>query len=373
MATDSKPRFVQYCPKDLLDEVDLLDESEDLIYRRVIDHIFKSNDRLPDDDKKVASLLKIGAVRWRKAKQILVNEHKLLDVMDGRITSHRCQEELQRVSALIRQKSVAGKASAEARQFAAQSDPGSEPRSEHETTIENGSDFSTNSLKHNETASTAVGSAVASAVPTNHKPLNYNNNQTREMVDDKPAMPVTKPPLMDASVFALIRALTGAVIDEWGPERGGFARHYPDATDQVVAGRFLEFGATLGISNEQSVTVLQSHFRKKCAQFHAASGEPPTALKWFNKSALTALQNFAKEVNTAVPDHRNGTANRNGHHAQSSLVRQPWEDISGNFARNRKFAEAKRISAVAAAEGNDAANILARQMEAAALGNRRAA
>lgn len=373
MVSDSKPRFVQYCPKDLLDDVDLLNESEDLIYRRVIDHIFKSNDRLPNDDKKVASLLKIGAVRWRKAKQILVEEHKLLDVVDGRITNRRCQEELQRVNALIRQKSAAGKASAEARQFTTQSTPGSEAQSGHETPIENGSDFSANSLKYNETASTAVGSAVAPAVPTNHKPLNYNNNQTRETVVDKPATIVTKPPLMDASVFALIRALTDAVIDEWGPERGGYARQYPDATDQVVAGRFLEFGATLGLGNEQSVTVLQSHFRKKCSQFHAASGEPPTALKWFNQSAPTALRNFAKEANTAVPDHRNGTTNRNGFPTQGSIVRQPWENISNNFARSRKFAEAKRISAVAAAEGNDAANALAQQMEAAALGNRRAA
>lgn len=125
-----KPLFIQYCAKDFLTGTTNLSVWEELAYRRVIDMIYETNDRLDDNDKKLGWSTKCGS-RWPKIKAVLVEKGKI-EIIDGRITNARCRKELEKVEKKIHQKAEAGKASAEARK----------------------------SLKNNETTSTDVATDV---------------------------------------------------------------------------------------------------------------------------------------------------------------------------------------------------------------------
>ena len=125
-----KPLFIQYCAKDFLTGTTNLSVWEELAYRRVIDMIYETNDRLDDNDKKLGWSTKCGS-RWPKIKAVLIEKGKI-EIVDGRITNARCRKELEKVEKKIHQKAEAGKASAEARK----------------------------SLKNNNTMSTAVATDV---------------------------------------------------------------------------------------------------------------------------------------------------------------------------------------------------------------------
>ena len=104
--------FVSYCAKDFLDGTQLLDPWEELAYRRICDMIYATNDRLPDDDRKLAWMTKVGR-RWPAIKATLTGgERPKLIVVDGRITNIRCQEALGTAAQSIAQKGRAGAASA---------------------------------------------------------------------------------------------------------------------------------------------------------------------------------------------------------------------------------------------------------------------
>jgi len=105
--------FVDYCAKDFLDGTLNLDPWEELAYRRVVDMIYATNDRLPDDDKKLAWSTKAGS-RWTKIKAVLIAAGKI-EVIDGRISNRRCRAELEKSARKISQRSDAGKASAVSR------------------------------------------------------------------------------------------------------------------------------------------------------------------------------------------------------------------------------------------------------------------
>jgi uncharacterized protein YdaU (DUF1376 family) len=105
--------FVEYCAKDFLDGTLSLDVWEELAYRRLVDMIYATNDKVKDDDKKLAWATKTGS-RWPKIKVALIDAGKI-EVVDGRITNARCQKELEKSAKKIAQKRVAGHASAEAR------------------------------------------------------------------------------------------------------------------------------------------------------------------------------------------------------------------------------------------------------------------
>lgn len=132
--------FVEYCAKDFLDGTQNLDVWEELVYRRLVDLIYSTNDRLMDDNKKLAWMTKAGP-RWPKIKAVLIEAGKI-EVFEGRITNARCQKELEKSAKKIEQKRIAGKASADAR-----SDARKCP-------------------ENKETTPTAVGTAVPTAVPT---------------------------------------------------------------------------------------------------------------------------------------------------------------------------------------------------------------
>lgn len=104
--------YVEYCAKDFLDGTALLDPWAELAYRRVCDMIYATNDRLADDDKKLAWATKAGR-RWPAIKIALTSGDKpKLILVDGRITNARCQAALQKAARKMSQKALAGEASA---------------------------------------------------------------------------------------------------------------------------------------------------------------------------------------------------------------------------------------------------------------------
>lgn len=104
--------YVDYCAKDFLDGTQMLDPWEELAYRRICDMIYVTNDRLMDDDRKLAWATKTGR-RWPAIKATLTGGDKpKLQLIDGRITNIRCQSALGRAAKKIAQKVGAGAASA---------------------------------------------------------------------------------------------------------------------------------------------------------------------------------------------------------------------------------------------------------------------
>jgi uncharacterized protein YdaU (DUF1376 family) len=146
--------FVEYCAKDFLDGTNNLDVWEELAYRRIVDMIYNTNDKLLDDRKKLAWQTKTGS-RWPKIREVLIEAGKI-EVLDGRITNARCRKELEKTAKKIAQKRVAGQAS-----FVAKKATG-------------------NPLKNNETTPTAVGVAVATADPTAAQLTSNPINQEEE-------------------------------------------------------------------------------------------------------------------------------------------------------------------------------------------------
>ena len=107
------PLFVNWCPRDVLDDMALLLPMEELAYRRVIDLIYLTGDTLPDDDRRMGNLTRVGA-KWRKIKEVLLRLGKI-EIVEGRITNTRCRGEIEAAVDRIGKASTAGKLSAEAR------------------------------------------------------------------------------------------------------------------------------------------------------------------------------------------------------------------------------------------------------------------
>tara|TARA_R110000824_G_scaffold65484_1_gene170480 strand:- start:3 stop:848 length:846 start_codon:yes stop_codon:yes gene_type:complete len=163
-----KPLFIEYCAKDFLDGTQMLDAWEELAYRRICDLIYATGDRLDDNDKKLAWMTKSGGVaKWRKIKASLILMGKI-SVVDGKVTNKTCTKKIEKSLRNIEQKRIAGLSSSEARK----------------------------PLKNNNTGSTAVATAnataVITAVPTNQEP----NNQVVEAGTNVPTSSarVVEPP-----------------------------------------------------------------------------------------------------------------------------------------------------------------------------------
>jgi len=102
--------FVDYCAKDFLDGTQMLDPWEELAYRRIVDMIYATNDRLMDDDRKIAWMTKTGN-RWPRIKAVLLEQGKI-DIIDGHISNARCRKTLEKSARKIAQSVGAGQASA---------------------------------------------------------------------------------------------------------------------------------------------------------------------------------------------------------------------------------------------------------------------
>lgn len=143
----SKVLFIEYCAKDFLDGTQNMDAETELAYRRIVDMIYATNDKLLDNDS-LKYATKTGN-KWKKIRQQLIEVHQKIYIEDGFIRNKKCIEKLQKSRTNIEQKSAAGKSSAQKRK----------------------------PLKNNKTGSTGV----ATAAPTNQKP----NNQLKEKINKK--------------------------------------------------------------------------------------------------------------------------------------------------------------------------------------------
>lgn len=104
--------FVDWCPKDAIDGMQMLDPWEELAYRRILDFIYITGDRL-EDNKRLGWMTKTGN-RWPRIRERLIELGKIY-IDAGFIRNEKCQEIIQKTELKIVQKSVAGKASASKR------------------------------------------------------------------------------------------------------------------------------------------------------------------------------------------------------------------------------------------------------------------
>lgn len=174
--------FVEYCAKDFLDGTQTLDAWEELAYRRIVDMIYDTNDKLADDDRKLAWMTKTGS-RWKRIKPALIEAGKI-EVVDGRITNPRCRSELEKTARKIAQKSAAGIASAEARK----------------------------SLKENETTTTAVPTAGQRQANVTTKLLNQGKEDNGTTVPNGTYVPGAEAPGDDLFADAAKDMNTATVI-----------------------------------------------------------------------------------------------------------------------------------------------------------------
>jgi len=107
------PFWVRWRPKDALDGMAPLSPLEELAYRRILDLIFTSNDRLLDDDRALAWMTKTLR-SWAKVKARLIELGKIM-VEGGYIRNQRATEACIESRSFIAQKSAAGQCSAEKR------------------------------------------------------------------------------------------------------------------------------------------------------------------------------------------------------------------------------------------------------------------
>src|SRR3954453_20594493 len=83
----TKPLWVRWWPAHALDGMMDLTPLEELAYRRILDMIFKSDDRLRDDDNVMPTATKTDR-KWRAVKAALAAKGKI-EVVDGFIRNAR--------------------------------------------------------------------------------------------------------------------------------------------------------------------------------------------------------------------------------------------------------------------------------------------
>lgn len=98
----------------MLVDTELLDQPDELAYRRIFDRLLQTGGGLPDDDRLFARVAKASAAAWLKIKARLL-ELGMIIVKAGRITVARCQALIAQAREGVAQKQRAGKASAAAR------------------------------------------------------------------------------------------------------------------------------------------------------------------------------------------------------------------------------------------------------------------
>lgn len=118
----TKPVWIKWFPSDAISGMEMLTMSEELAYRRILDLIYATADAVPDNDKAMCRYTKIGS-RWPAVKASLIEKGKI-EVVDGRITNHKCREILEKNERFFAQKSEAGTASANRRKSLKEKDCG---------------------------------------------------------------------------------------------------------------------------------------------------------------------------------------------------------------------------------------------------------
>lgn len=108
----TKPIFIQWCPKDALDGMQMLDAMTELAYRRIIDLIYAHNNKLPDND--VLAWATKTMDQWPEIRARLIAIEKIY-IKDGYVRNKPCDRQLAKIRQIIAQKRAAGQASANAR------------------------------------------------------------------------------------------------------------------------------------------------------------------------------------------------------------------------------------------------------------------
>lgn len=267
----SKPIFIDWCPKDVLDGVQMLEPMEELAYRRILDLIYVTGDNLPDDGKRMAWMTKTGR-KWPAIRQALIDMGKI-EVSGGRITNPRCRETLQKVAQKIEQKVGAGKASADVRK----------------------------SLKSNKTAPTGVGASVITGVPTTQEPKNPIEIQrditTTESVA-REAVAATEPASVIVAHFLKLRR-------ELWPNECGFPA--PTLTLATEARGYLEMGGTVPLICE----TIERGMRTAASQ---------------DKAATVSLKAFRLSIHDAIASHRAGQEKPHGNRNHPRSVGPSYAD-----------------------------------------------
>lgn len=202
---------VHWVAKSYITDVELLDREVESTYFRLLQYIYIYQDRLPDDDEKLARLCKCKSVReYRAHKAELMVPRGFdpetgeeipprIEVKNGLITNRKCTEKLAESSRNRHQKSGAGKASSDARK-------------------------NTKPLENNNTASTAVPTATPTEPPP---PLVQTLNlkpKTNRSSKNTPIVPISfsgwyaeypRKVARDAAEAAYAKAMAaGATADE---------------------------------------------------------------------------------------------------------------------------------------------------------------
>ena len=68
--------WVRWFPDDILSGVELLTPDQELAYRRILDYIAITKDQLPDDDRRLSRLTKMGR-KWPRIKLELLDTGKI--------------------------------------------------------------------------------------------------------------------------------------------------------------------------------------------------------------------------------------------------------------------------------------------------------
>ena len=192
---------VDWEPKAAIEGMMQLSPMAELAYRRILDMIYITGDKLIDDDKKLAWSTKAGR-HWKAAKEeLLGGDEPKIYIENGLIRNRKCTKKLHEIERFIAQKSEAGKASAKKRK----------------------------SLKDKETASTGVAPPVETETPTEpptaeqptYQPTNKEEEKgTSYPKENKPDEDSTvrndrtvTPPESDATLIAASLALR-KIVDQ---------------------------------------------------------------------------------------------------------------------------------------------------------------
>jgi len=404
----TKNLFVSISVRDDWELTEHLTINQEVAYRRIAILIYRSGDRLRDDDEILGRATKLGPSRWRKVKAQLI-DLGLLCVEDGRVTSAECRKALDRVEHQIAQKSRAGKISADLR------DARRNPLENNEmgsTAVPTNYELRTEDDDNNRGrareagegagAPTAPGpeaqDAPAAAEPPVAEPTPVEPPPAEPPAAAKPNpagpaapaaepfVPPPKPPKMDPNAWAIVQALTDAVVEAYGPEVGGMARWTNSPTDEYEAARLLKLAEALGLGTGEAIDAVREHLRRKCRTRAAEGDSAPTGLNWLSLGAEGAIKSLAKARDKAARGFGgangigNGAARGGGYRTGDggeptarTVVQRAWEQAVGDLARRHRFAEARQIQAEAKANGDAAANALADRLMETALGKRRAA
>lgn len=185
--------------------------------------------------------------------------------------------------------------------------------------------------------------------------------------------PSPKPPGRDPNDHAVIQGFSDAIVQVFGEEH---ARLHPHNTDEIWAHRFMVAAAEVSIPAGKAIDMLRQHFVDQLMTMRNRGNSPPKVLKFFHESAAKILRDYARDRDE--PTSRTGAngssfsrkPSNGGDVLTSTHIPQKWEEVRSALVRKQKFSESDRLKAVADAQGNAAANILALSMEEQVLGKK---